>query len=535
MRHVAPPGAVAVGQFDRVAEQVKLGGRPRLVEPFHRQLALGATRAVHGLLELVHRGLAEDGRDRPLDRLRQQREARLGVARPLQQPVEHDRLAEHRRRLGHRQGRALLQDALLLGEREVDAVAELVGESEHVTAPRGEVQHHIRVHRRDGGARERTAPFARPDGRVDPVLVEEPAGDPLHLRRERAERVEHQVAGLDPTVVLVGVGGHGRRPVVVGELRQAQDPGLEPVPALRDVVAAADRGDQRLDGFVGHLVGEVAARQPGRVAAQPVVDRLVVQQGVEDVGPGAQTWGQRRRDGLGGGAADLAVGGRQPAQRHVEGLAVHRDRRDLLGEEPPPSPRPGDRLLGEQLLLRLAEQVLPVAALHPQVVPGLVETVGGEQSLGRLVVQRGPFEAEEQQRGVDRGGALADLLQHRAARRFGRVGGEAQRRVPAGLADQLVDRRQFTDGVHQPRPVQLGDLPGIPRGERLGPRPCVRELYVDLLLAAPVEQRPKIPGDIVQRGIILRHTHHPRRLPTPARLAWEGRSGQQTPGATELP
>jgi hypothetical protein len=47
---------------------------------------------------------------------------------------KHDRLAEHGRGLRERERRALMEHALLGGEREVHAVAELVRECEHVAA-----------------------------------------------------------------------------------------------------------------------------------------------------------------------------------------------------------------------------------------------------------------------------------------------------------------------------------------------------------------------------------------------------------------
>ena len=51
-----------------------------------------------------------------------------------QQPAEDDRLAEHRGRLGERQRRVLMEDPLAGGQGEVHAVAELVGERQHVAA-----------------------------------------------------------------------------------------------------------------------------------------------------------------------------------------------------------------------------------------------------------------------------------------------------------------------------------------------------------------------------------------------------------------
>ena len=52
--------------------------------------------------------------------------------------------------------------------------------------------------------------------------------------------------------------------------------------------SADDRVDERLNRLVGDLVRQVARGEPVRVAAQPVVDGLVEQEGVEDVGTGAQ-------------------------------------------------------------------------------------------------------------------------------------------------------------------------------------------------------------------------------------------------------
>jgi hypothetical protein len=82
----------------------------------------------------MHRHLAEHRGDRALDALGQQREARLRRLRRLQEAPEDDRLAEHRRGLGQRQWRVLVQQALARRERGVHAVAQLVREREHVAA-----------------------------------------------------------------------------------------------------------------------------------------------------------------------------------------------------------------------------------------------------------------------------------------------------------------------------------------------------------------------------------------------------------------
>ena len=109
--------------------------------------------------------------------LGQQRQARVVVGGGVEQAPEHQRLAEHRRGLGQRQRRRLLKHALGLGQRGVQPVAELVGHRQHVAAPGGEVEHHVRVHAGHGVGAERAAALVRAHRGVDPALVEEAAGD----------------------------------------------------------------------------------------------------------------------------------------------------------------------------------------------------------------------------------------------------------------------------------------------------------------------------------------------------------------------
>ena len=83
-------------------------------------------------------------------------------------------------------------------------------------------------------------------------------------------------------------------------------------------------------------------------------------------------------------------------------------RRHLLLEQPLPRAPAGDRLLGEDDLLGLGQQVRPVAPRRAQVMPGEREPLVGEQRLDPLVGELGPLELEEQQLGADRGGAFLD-------------------------------------------------------------------------------------------------------------------------------
>ena len=196
VRDVGPPAAVAVGHLDRVAEHLLLALGPQLAEALDRQLALLATLGVHEVLEAVHRDLAEDGRDRVLEVLGQQREPRGRRGVLFEQLAEHDRLAEHRGGLGERQRRVLVEDALPRREREVHAVAELVRERQHVAAARGVVEQHVGELRRHGAGAERAAALGRAHRRVDPPLVEEAPDERAELRREARVAVEHDLARL---------------------------------------------------------------------------------------------------------------------------------------------------------------------------------------------------------------------------------------------------------------------------------------------------------------------------------------------------
>jgi len=115
------------------------------------------------------------------------------------------------------------------------------------------------------------------------------------LTGERGVGVEHEVAGPAPGELVLDRGHRGHA-VEVGEAREAEQPGLERVPALRDVVAGDHGVDEGLHRRVARLVVEVAAGEPPGVRAQSVVGRLVGEERVEHEGARAQAGGQSGRD-----------------------------------------------------------------------------------------------------------------------------------------------------------------------------------------------------------------------------------------------
>src|SRR3712207_5350965 len=92
---------------------------------------------------------------------------------------------------------------------------------------------------------------------------------------EKDEYESSTIARACPRDTPLVARGDRHHAVVFREPVDAEQPGLDAVPATRHLVALLHRVDEHLDRLVARLVGEVAALDPARVAAQPVVDRLV--------------------------------------------------------------------------------------------------------------------------------------------------------------------------------------------------------------------------------------------------------------------
>ena len=218
-----------------------------------------------------------------------------------------------------------------------------------------------------------------------------------------------------------------------------------------------------------------------RVAAQPVVDHLVGEQRVEDEAARAQPGRERVGHALGRVRAGLAVGQVQARERDLErdrlGAVVELDleRGDLLLEQPAPGVARGQRLLGEDLLLGLGEQVRAVAARRAQVVAAEVQALGGEQLVGARVVERGPLELEEQELRLDRRRLLLDPLVERAAGGVGGVGREVQAGEGAGAASTISWRAPSSVMAStRPGPSSSLDVAGVALGEDVGALPAPR-------------------------------------------------------------
>src|SRR5262249_62251126 len=121
----------------------------------------------------------------------------------------------------------------------------------------------------------------------------------------------------------------------------------------------------------GDLVREVARRDPARVVAQAVLDRPLVQDGVEDVRARAQARRERFGHCLRDGAtstlvAELLEPRERPLERDLRPGGLDTEVGDELLEQPDPGAVAGDGLLGGDPLLWLGEHVWAVAALGAQ-------------------------------------------------------------------------------------------------------------------------------------------------------------------------
>ncbi len=150
---------------------------------------------------------------------------------------------------------------------------------------------------------------------------------------------------------------------------------------------------------------------------------------------------------------------------------------------------------------------------------GEVQTLGGEQLVGAVVLERRPLELEEDQPRLDGGPLLLHAREQGAARRVGRVRREVQHGVGADAADDLREPGELAHRLDQAGAVELGDAAGVALGERVGAALGVGEHGVDGGLAGAVEQRGEIPGDLLDLGVgQLRGAHDGLSL-GPVRIA----------------
>ncbi len=109
--------------------------------------------------------------------------------------------------------------------------------------------------------------------------------------------------------------------------------------------------------------------------------------------------------------------------------------------------------------------MVAVAAFASQVVFGEFEARRGQEFLGALVVEGGPFEVEEEQLGLDLGGAFRSHLEQGSIGRVRRISGETQVGVVEGTAGTVGNVGEAGHGDDQVPAGDLGDLAFIVGGD----------------------------------------------------------------------
>ena len=353
----------------------------------------------------------------------------------------------------------------------MEPVSELVRQREHRAAIARVVHEDVRVHSRHVRCTEGAGPLAVARRGVDPALAEEALDDVARLGREVRERAQHELGSVGPAH-MGGVVRERRHAVVEREPVEPEEARLERVVALDDVVAMDDRVDERLHGLVGGVVREVARRDPRLVAAEAVVDRLVDGDRVEDVRARPETRVERDRHGLGGATPLVAIRGVELRHRFLEAdlvpVEVDLDRTQELVVQTVPRAEPGDRLLREDLLLRLGEDVRPELPNGPQPVAPALELVTRDERVGLVVLERSELEPEEEELGVDRRALLGEARDERTALRVGHIRREPEVRVVDRTRERRLDPFALLDRVSQVGRAQLGDASVVPLTKRGG-------------------------------------------------------------------
>ena len=139
------------------------------------------------------------------------------------------------------------------------------------------------------------------------------------LRREGAVGVQHEALRLGPGVVAPVRLRQRRIAVPPGEPFRAEPPGLQAVIAVGERgIGPLDRADQRIDHLVLDPVLQVARGDGAGETAPAVVDLLVLEQRIEDMGEEPLVFPEHGGERRGRRPAHARIGMREPVQRLLQ-------------------------------------------------------------------------------------------------------------------------------------------------------------------------------------------------------------------------
>ena len=474
VRDVGPVGLVVLVEAQGRSQAFGLGREPDLAEFLGGQLALAAP-VVYPALELVHGDLSHHRVQHVLDLAGQHDLAAARFAATVEHRAEGQHLAEHAGGFGQGQRRIGHEVALAAGQHLMHAVAEFVRQGHDVAGPALVVQQQVGVGTRYGRVGESARGLAGPHRRVDPVGIEEAPADRRQIRREGTVGREHGLARLVPGDAAVLVVGQRRVAVPVVELVLAHPFGLERVVAVREArIGVLDRRDQGLDHVVLDEVAQVAGRHRAGEGPPPVLDLLVLGQGVGDQREDSRVLAQHLAERLGGGLAFGAVAAGQLVEDLGVGQVLTLEWKAQPGHGLVEQPGPG-RAAGHVLLVQQPFQFVRelVGAHGPHVAqPGGVarQFRGGELLFEKRVLDPVEFQGEEQGLGRDCRHPLSHGLVEASALGIGHIAGIEKLGIahdpPEDLVDLLVGPHGGPQGlaVQRRQPAFVGAAEVLRRG-----------------------------------------------------------------------
>ena len=288
------------------------------------------------------------------------------------------------------------------------------------------------------------------------------------------------------------------------EIADVQELALHPVIADADVVAASDGVDERLHRLVRRLVGEVARADPAGEAADAVVDRLLLQDHVEDVAARADVAAQRLGDGAARFATHLPVRLAEQVQRHIQldllAAEIDPDPGAQLLEQAHPGPVADRAEVGQDPLFRLRELVrTELALVLDEVAVGDGFGVG-VQACSLLVGDLRQLQREEDQVHAALRGRFPDASQQPARGVVLRVLAVEHVGVDLGLGGRLFVVRQLAHHRGKRFGVERRDLALESRLERLRPLELAGQRGLDRGVVGRAEKVAEVPADLLRTG-----------------------------------
>ncbi len=196
----------------------------------------------------------------------------------------------------------------------------------------------------------------------------------------------------------------------------------------------------------------------------------------------------------------IAIAGVELGHRLLEArlraVEIDAQRAEKLVVETVPRADAGNRLLGQDLLLGLGEDVRAELSDRTQPVLPPLEHRVGQQGVGRGVVEVGELEPEEQKLRVQCSALFGQPCQERSARRVGHVRREPEMGVVDRASEDRLDPLALVDRLDELGSAQLGDPAVVPLPERRCGGIRLLHVLLDAWIVTALVQVGEVPRDV---------------------------------------